>query len=180
MKRKLIVAAAVVIILSILAYGTVAFWQAEGYAENIITTGSLSLDVHEETDNGQPFPEDGIKDVMPGQEVTKKVSVQNTGSGDMWVRMSVEISVVDKEGKALPTDVVSIGNLDTVNWTLKDGYYYYNKALKPAEMTPELFTTVNFAEDRVNEFRGCTTYVMVKAFGVQTANNGDTAMTAKW
>lgn len=180
MKRKIIVAAAVVIILSILAGGTLAFWKAEGYAENIITTGSLSLEVHEETDGGQPFPEGGIKDVMPGQEVTKKVSVQNTGSGDMWVRVSVKISVVDENGKDLPIDVITLGNLDTVNWTLKDGYYYYKNAVKPGEMSPELFGSVIFSEMMGNEYRGCTAYVKVQAFGVQSANNGNSAIEAQW
>ncbi len=182
MKKKIFIAAAIVIVLSLFAFGTLAFFTTSAKATNIITTGKLSMELHEETDDGEPFPEDGIKGVLPGQSVTKKVYVENTGKNEMYVRVSVEIKAEDQRGEMLPADLVALNDLDTENWTKKTvegvDYYYYNKPLQAGESTSMLFRSVGFSGEMGNAYSGSTIYVIVNADGTQVANNGSSAVDA--
>ena len=65
------------------------------------------------------------------------------------------------------------------HWTEKDGYFYYNAALKPGEVTAPIFTAVTFKADMGNEYQNATATVDVFAQAVQTANNGATVMAAQ-
>ena len=69
--------------------------------------------------------------------------------------------------------------LNTADWTEKDGYYYYTKALKPGEVTAPVFTSVTFNATMGNEYQNATATVNVSAQAVQNANNGATVMDAK-
>ena len=79
MKRKILLAAVAVICLSLLGVGTLAYFTSDGTAHNVITTGGVDIELIETTDDGKPFPEEGISGVMPGESVTKRVTVKNTG-----------------------------------------------------------------------------------------------------
>ena len=69
-------------------------------------------------------------------------------------------------------------DLNTTEWTEKDGFYYYNAALRPGETTAPLFTCVTFDAGMGNEYQNATATVHVAAEAVQTANNGVTALEA--
>lgn len=69
--------------------------------------------------------------------------------------------------------------LNTTDWTERDGYYYYNKALKPGEVTVPIFTAVTFNAAMGNEYQNAAATVDVFAQAVQTANNGDTVLNAQ-
>ena len=73
MKRKILAAAMIVICLSLLAYGTMAYFSSEDTAHNVITSGGVNIDLQEWADKEKtvPFPEDGVTGVMPGT-VTKR------------------------------------------------------------------------------------------------------------
>ena len=115
---------------------------------------------------------------MPNTTVTKIAEIRNTGASDAWVRVKVEKSI-KLQGDGTPdTGLVEL-KLNTVDWTEKDGYYYYNKILKPGEITAPVFTSVSFAADMGDEYQDATATVDVFAQAVQTANNGDTVMTAQ-
>ncbi len=184
MKRKILLAAAITICLTIVASGTLAFFTAESTAHNVITTGGVSIEVVEKTEvEGVlvDFPEEGIEGVMPGTEVSKIVSVKNTGSSEAWIRVQVEATIEGDDGE-LPLEIEDVGPVMTFTvgsgWTLSEGYYYYNNSVAAGESTEAIFETVTFAPEMGNEYQGCVTNIVISAQAVQTANNGNSVMDA--
>lgn len=189
MKRKLLILSVLVICVATLAAGTLAYFNAEDTAHNVITSGGVGIQLIEKTKSGDTlvdFPEDGLSGILPGTSASKIVSVENTGSADAWIRVKVEMTITGSDREALPLE---IGGADSVipvitftpgeSWTLgEDGYYYYNAAVASGKSTETLFEEVYFAAQMGNEYQNCTANLVVTAQAVQTANNGDSALTA--
>lgn len=47
MKKKIVLASMLLIMLSIAGYGTMAYFTAEGTATNVITTGDIGIEIKE-------------------------------------------------------------------------------------------------------------------------------------
>lgn len=178
MKRKILILSVLAICIATLAAGTIAFFTAEGKAHNVITTGGVEIAVQEWADVEKTKPFEDLTGVMPNTTVTKIAEIKNTGASDAWVRVKVEKNI-KLQGEGTPdTGLVEL-TINTTDWTEKDGYFYYTKALKPGEVTAPIFTAVTFKADMGNEYQNATATVDVSAQAVQTANNGDTVMDAK-
>lgn len=179
MKKKILLAAFVVICLAIITTGTLAFFTTEETAHNVITTGNVDIAVVETTldDNGDEieFPKEGFDGVMPGTSVSKIVRLENIGKGNAWVRIKVDLTAKAADGSELPlqqdgTDVMTL-DYDTEEWTYSDGYYYYNKILTPGEKTTALFESVAFSKDMGNDYKSGQLAVIINAHAVQSDNN---------
>lgn len=179
-KKRIGLIATIVCCIAILASGTVAYFTAQETAYNVITTGALAMRLVEEGADGKPFPKEGITGVLPNMEVTKKVYVENTGDVDMYVRIALDTNVESmQEGvEKLPFDDHISLNINKTDWTEKDGYYYYNRVLKPGEATEPLFTTVSFDAKMGNEYMNARVRIDVDAQAVQSKNNTDSPLTA--
>jgi len=178
MKRKLLILSVLAICIATLATGTLAFFTAEGKAHNVITTGGVEIAVQEWADENKQTPFENLNGVMPGVPVTKIAEIKNTGASDAWIRVKVEKNI-QLAGDGTPNpDLVKLA-LNTTDWKEKDGYYYYNNALKPGEVTEPIFTKVTLDAAMGNEYQNATASVDVSAQAVQTANNGATVMDAK-
>ena len=111
MKRKLVLTSAVVLILALLAAGTFAYFSKDTRATNVITTGTISIELNDSITGGTAV-KDGdkvtgytISGVMPGQPVEKIVSVTNTGTSPAWLRVKLDISVtVREDGETIEMD----------------------------------------------------------------------------
>lgn len=178
MKRKILILSVLAICIAALAVGTLAYFTAEGRAHNVITTGGVKIAVQEWADEGKTKPFENLSGVMPNTTVTKIAEVKNTGASDAWVRVKVEKNIQLQSEGTPDTALVEL-KLNTADWTEKDGYFYYTKALKPGEVTVPVFTAVTFNATMGNEYQNATATVDVSAQAVQTANNGDTVMDAK-
>lgn len=186
MKKKILLVTAVVICLAIAATGTLAYFTAEDTAHNVITSGGVNIELVEKTEGEDgtlvDFPDEGVKGVMPGTDVSKIVSVKNTGESEAWIRVRIEAKITATDGSALPLDIDAGPVMDfTVgeNWHMDfDGSIYYAKPVAPGESTEILFDTVHFAPEMGNEYQGCTANIEISAQAVQTANNGKTVMEA--
>ena len=178
MKRKLLILSVLAICVAMLAGGTLAFFTSEDKAHNVITTGGVEITLQEWADEAKTTPFKDLTGVMPNTTVTKIAEIRNTGVSDAWVRVKVEKNI-KLQGDGTPdTGLVEL-KLNTVDWTEKDGYYYYNKILKPGEITAPVFTSVSFAADMGDEYQDAAATVDVFAQAVQIANNGDTVLTAQ-
>ena len=180
-KWKIVALCTVLACLAIVASGTLAYFTASETAHNVITSGGVDIQLIEQTRNedGSLGPWKNMEDVMPGAEISKIVTVKNTGASDAWVRVSVTKSITLARGvQGTPDLSLVVLDINTKDWTEQGGFYYYNSALKPGETTKPLFTTVTFAPEMGNEYQGSTAHIDVKADAVQVANNGDAVLEA--
>lgn len=183
MKRKLLAVALIIICISVVAGGSLAFFSKSETAHNVITTGSIDIALLEWADEDKkiPFPAEGTEGVLPGHEITKIVEVKNTHqTNEAFVRVKVEKAIALAEGVTLERADLSLLEIDfnTTDWTLKDDYYYYNSVLMPGDITTPLFESVKFATAMGNDYQYSTATVTVTAQAVQVKNNGTAETTA--
>lgn len=180
LKRKILLFSIVGIIISLFAYGTLAYFTAEKTTKNIITTGNIDIELHDETTGGIPFPEEGIQGVMPGKVIDKIVYVENIESNPLYTRIKIQkmISSPDNSEAILNFDKIKL-NINSDYWLLKeDGYYYYKEKLEKGEKTEPLFTTVSFGIDIGNQYENANIEIDVLAQAVQSQNNGEDVIEA--
>lgn len=182
MKRKLVLTSAVVLILALLAAGTFAYFTKDARATNVITTGTISIQLNDSITGGTE-KENGwtLSGVMPGQAVEKAVSVTNTGTSPAWLRVKLDISVTGANGKPLDLtfgdkrDVLTFTTGD--GWFYHDGYYYYSAPVAEKTSTADFFAkkdgqpTLMLNPQLPNDYQGCTVTVAVQAQAVQVKNN---------
>lgn len=179
-KKRVALIATIVCCIAMVAAGSLAYFNAQETAKNVITTGALKMALHDETTDGKPFPEDGISGVVPATTVDKKVYVENVGNVDMYVRIALDKVITPAKGSQAELDFSNITlDIDSSKWTEKDGYYYYNRALKPGEKTEPLFTKVSFGAELGNDYMDAKVVIDVDAQAVQSKNNTDSALDAK-
>lgn len=171
-KWKIAALCTVLACLSIVASGTLAYFTASETAHNVITSGGVAIQLHEfsERGNEELVPWQDVDGVMPGAEISKIVTVENTGASDAWVRVKVDKTIILADGDKGNPEMMKL-DIKEAFWTEQGGYYYYNKPLAPGETTPPLFTIVTFDPKMGNEYQGSTAHIDVKADAVQVANN---------
>lgn len=117
MKKKILLAAAVMICLAVGASGTLAYFTSENTAHNVITSGGVNIEVVEKTQGKDgvlvDFPKEGVRGVMPGSDVSKIVSVKNTGESEAWIRVQVESVIKAADGADLPLTIENVGPVMT-------------------------------------------------------------------
>lgn len=178
MKRKILILSVLAILVAILAANTLAYFTADTKAHNVITTGDVDIVLQEWADEARTKKFESPVGVMPGAEVTKIVEVKNAGTGTAWVRVELDVTVwSESERKSLSPDHVKL-DINTTDWTYDGEYYYYNKPLAPGETTEPLFTTVSFDDQMGNDYQNAKATIDVIAYAVQSANNGEDALSA--
>lgn len=181
MKRKILAMALIVMCMSIVAYGTLAYFTYEDTATNVIVAGNVKIALREwsETDGGERVATEGPMDILPGLHVSKIIEVENTGKNAAWIRISMQKAIELAVGKEGTVDVNLVGlNLNTEYWTEQDGYYYYKDVLQPGQTTQPLFTEVQFSAQMSNLYQQSKAILTIQAQAVQTANNGTTVLEA--
>ena len=153
-----------------------AYYTTIGTATNVVTSGNITLRINETTDQGTAFPAEGVY-VVPGDVVSKVVTVENICEHPFYLRVKLVYGATDQE---LPAEECLKLNINSENWTLKDGWYYFNGILQPGEETH-----VEIVGSKVNTTHiGKTLQLTVKAQAVQSANNpivdGDTTTASGW
>lgn len=158
-RQKLAILSVVVLALSLIAYGTVAYFTAEGTAHNVVTMGSVKIELHDETltEDGEirdfnavyPGGQGGKLGVMPATTHSKIVSVENTGTNPCWVRVQVQKYGTLADGTAytpydlayvqldltedvyLATDEIPQERIEEGVWiyNAEDNWFYYSTPL---------------------------------------------------
>lgn len=166
---KLAVIALAAILTTLFSQGTLAYYSVIGKATNVVTSGDIALQIHEKTDNNQDFPAEGVY-VIPGDVVSKRVSVENVCQHPFYLRVQLVKSSTDQTLSA--EDCLKV-DLNSKDWTVgQDGFIYYNKVLEPGTTTEPVFTEVEVVGKMLNrENIGTTLDLTVKAYAVQSENN---------
>lgn len=174
MKKKILVCALIAICLSIVAYGTAAFYTYEDTATNVVTAGNVRIRLEEYTLVGgklEPFT-DPI-DVVPGTSVSKIVQVKNTGFAPAWVRVKLDKDLLLAPGVSGTPDLSLVNyELNRQSWAEVDGWFYYLEPLAPGATTAPIFEWVSFSSNMSNMYQQSKTMIHVTAHGVQSAHNG--------
>ena len=171
MKKRFLICALLVLALGFTLNETLAYFTSWE-----ITSGNIDIDLVEKTAEGGDFED--VDGVMPGEKVSKIVYVTNTGDNDAYVRIKLDVQIELADGDAeADLDLIHL-DLNEDDWTGKDGYYYYNSALKPGKSTKPLFTEVTFSKEMGNDYQNCVATIGVDAQATQVANNGESAVKA--
>lgn len=130
--RKLPMLFLCLLVLLNLVIGTFTYFNDKGSAENYLPVGKLLVDLIDVFENG--------KLTLPGDTVSKDVSMKNNGTMDAVVRIKLSPSwdpASDSQSNPLLTDAVAItfGPDFAADWSLIGGWYYYNKVLAPGQTT---------------------------------------------
>lgn len=186
MKKKILYIAAILICLSIITSGTLAYYTASDTARNVITSGGVDIAIEEwqQTDGGLvPYPKDKPIHVMPSVTVSKIVTVRNNDA-ESFIRAKLTVTVLDADGEVMElTDaqrnaVIHL-TINSEDWTQKDGWWYYIEAIDTGDVTEPLLTAVSFdGPNMTNEYQNCTIEIDVNAQAVQRANNSDYVLDA--
>lgn len=167
-KIKIFVVALVAIFMSFISTSTLAYYQTVGKATNVVTSGNVQFIIHEMTDQGTEFPEEGVY-ILPGDIVSKKVSIESDCEHPFYLRVKMVYGVDSRELSA--EDCFKL-NVDTEHWELYEGWYYYKGVVEPGETTPDVFSHVEIVGSKVDQsYIGKTLTLTVKAQAVQSENN---------
>lgn len=167
-KCRLLLIALAAILVTVLNQPTLAYYTTIGKATNVVTSGDIQLKIHERTADGSDFPQEGVY-IIPGDIVSKQVSVENICGHPFYLRVKLVSSSTNQE---IAADDCLKMDIDTVNWTYQDGFYYYNQILQPGVTTPTLFTQVEIVGSKVDQSHiGSTLSLTVNAYAVQSENN---------
>lgn len=167
-KLRLLLIAFAAIVVTVMTQPSLAYYTKLGVATNVITTDGVQLEIIEKTADGSDFPAEGVS-VIPGDIVSKRVSVANVCTQPFYLRLQL---VSSSTNETLTPEECMKMDIDTVNWTYVDGYYYYNEILNPAEMTTPLFTQVEIVGEKVDRTHATSVLSLtVNAYAVQSANN---------
>jgi len=167
-KCKLLLIALAAILMTVLTQLSLAYYVTIGEATNVVTSGSIRLQIHEKTADGSDFPTEGVF-VIPGDIVSKQVSIENICAHPFYLRVKL---VSRASNQALNAEECLKMNIDTANWTCRDGYYYFNTILQPGETTTNLFTQVELVGSKLDQTHvGTALSLTVNAYAVQSENN---------
>ncbi|WP_130806324.1 BsaA family SipW-dependent biofilm matrix protein [Senegalia massiliensis] len=161
MKKRLIITLSLVAIAILAIGGTMAWFTSTPEAiDNTFKAGTVDIEVNE---NGF----ENITNWNPGDETNKDVTVISKGTKKTYVRVQLT-----------PTwsNEMSIDNVELMinsnDWILHDGWYYYKYILEENEETSKLLDSVKLlGEETGNDYQGATFTLNVKAESVQASND---------
>ena len=169
LRLKILFVSAMIIIITLLLQGTLAFYSTTGVATNVVTSGRIKFIILEKTADSLDFPEHGVT-VIPGDTVSKKVSVMSACEHPFYLRIK-PVYGIGGSNETLSSDVFKL-DVDTQNWIEKDGWLYYKDIVEPNATTSEVFTEVHIVGEKVdNTYIGKALTITISAQAVQSENN---------
>lgn len=167
-KIRFAVIAIAAIIVTLITQGTLAFYSTVGKATNVVTSGNIQFIIHEKTDQGTEFPQEGVY-IVPGDIVSKQVSIESDCNHPFYLRVKIVYGVNTQELSA--EDCFKL-NINEEYWQYHEGWYYYKGIVNPGETTPNVFSHVEIVGSKVdNSYIGKTLTLSVVAHAVQSENN---------
>lgn len=147
---------------------TYAYLISDDSKVNEFTVGENTIKINEEYNPPEKL--------IPGAEIEKNPSVENTGNLACFVRIRADFS----DSKMKDVCVIYYNDAGVQkeginpNWEYNssDGYYYYKKILQPGDKTPSLFDVVKIKEDaQQSEFTEFDIYVYAESRGAEDGDN---------
>ena len=170
-KIRLTVISLIAIVLSLFMQETLAYYSTIGKASNVVTSGNLKMMIHEKTDQGNDFPAEGVY-IMPGDVVSKRVSIENICEHPFYLRVRVVFGV---NSESLSSEDCFKLNINDKDW----------QRVEPGDTTAEVFSHAEIVGAKVDKsYIGKTLTLTVDAQAVQSENNpvsgGDISKVSGW
>ena len=180
-KIRILALALVAVLMTMMGQASLAYYQIVGTATNVVTSGSIRFFIHESTDQGTAFPQEGVY-IVPGDVVSKQVKIESDCDHPFYLRVKIVYGVNSQE---LPAEDCFKLNINEQYWQYHDGWYYYMGVVEPGATTPHVFSHVEIVGAKVdNRYIGKTLTLTVKAQAVQSENNpitdGDPSTAFGW
>jgi len=167
-KLRLLTISFIAIAFTFLTQGTLAYYSTVGKATNVVTSGDIQFIIHETTDQGTEFPVEGVY-IVPGDIVSKEVSVENVCTHPFYLRVKIVYGI---DSQVLPVEECFKLNIDEEHWQFVDGWYYYKGVVEPGTTTPDVFSKVEIVGNKMdNAYLGKTLTLTIEAHAVQSENN---------
>ena len=179
-KRVLLMGLAAVMVMGAVVGGSLAAGQAS--AENPVTAPLTAATLNIEWTGGESDPvvlTVTDKALMPADKINVKdgYKVDNTGSVDSYIRVTVTKYWADADGKTTDLDAANIElGLNSADWIkaekLFEGnsgeteVYYYKYPVPAGQSTSELLKTIGIPASLTNEYAGKTVQLEAVADGV--------------
>lgn len=143
--------------------------------------------VGEETTYGelQPSPNDGPKEMLPGELFIKAMRVESEANYSQYLRVKVTVTIAGVTGEesgyngeyilgvsTLPTDLIV--ETDTTGWTFsnEDYNFYYDTAFGPLASTNDIVKSVMLdGMNAGNEWKNATISVKLEANAIQATSD---------
>lgn len=170
-KKLLVMLVSATLLLTFAVSGTVAYLaDATGGVVNTFQPASVEPQINEKFEN----------------DVKTDVTITNVGSTDGYFRAAIVVTWRDGNGNIYPAmpaegtdkDYTISLNLGTgaEQWTLSNGFYYYNQVLSPEEVSANLINSCIPVEGKAPE--GYKLHVAIAAQGVQATGMSANTYTA--
>lgn len=178
-KRHLMVGMAAILVLSLTA-AVFGSWSVPGNTINYLTMSSYQTRIVEK----YQVPEY----VNPSDEIVKVVYIENTGTVDTLVRVSVEkvFGTTQADGtflrdETLDPDMIEIRYHDDWWEKKEDGYFYYKEILKAGTRTKEpLLESYRLSEKADNRYRKKDARIIISMESVQAEGDGISLWDMTW
>jgi predicted ribosomally synthesized peptide with SipW-like signal peptide len=170
-KRIAIIATAVLIVATLVVGSTMAFFTDKGEVNNVITIGKVNITLTEPTfakNTGSTYQ---VDNVTPGMYIVKDPTITNVGDHDAYIRCKISVS-----GNLNETQQQQLIDAIKFNpdWSLSNGYYYYQKVLEKKPISGEsqtmLFDSVTIPHAWDNDIAGKEFSIHITAEAIQKDN----------
>ncbi len=177
MNKKYIMIFILLIFITIFSiFSTVAFITMKIDAKNIITFGSIKMELIETTlnkDNTEiKIENDDTIDITNISELSRVIRVKNLGKHDFFTRISLNLIGIDKDNVEFNASKYINYDINSTEWVYKDGWYYYKKIVTRDETTNGLLTNIRFDVNSITlNYPNGKFKLDIKAEAVQAENN---------
>ena len=145
-KKIAAIAVAAALVATTAISATLAYFTDTKEKTNTFTVGNVNITLTEPNWDGEGSSD--APEAYPGEALKKDPTVTNVGKNPCFVR--IKVKGLDCLGE---NNMITIEGLSN-DWTLIDGYYYYNHVLPIKEATPALFQQIRIPTSVTNGFNG--------------------------
>ncbi len=172
-----------------------SYTLAQQHTENIITYGSLKMELLQLDEDGQSIPlhdDEAVRLIADAGEtpVYRDISVKNICDQPMYLRLKLSVTGQDQAGNTFSLNNTQARYTVQSGWLSRprdDGWYYYEEPLQPHQLTKSLLTgnTVTFLDTKAlaKEHPGLTLHIEAQVQAVQSVHNpeeGDVFAAQGW
>lgn len=190
MKKKIIIAVALLLIAFGAYQGTLAIFHQETNVNSPISAGKLGIEIVNSATK-KTTDETSFEQILPGAIVDQPISILNAKEKELYVRIILTRYWIDENGKKVVdanAEYIQPTTMNPSNWLMsKDDqanneilYFYYKMPLSASETTSNFIDQIEFSSD-INEQRYTKykAHVALDAQAVQMIGAQD-AMLSQW